>query len=76
MITVFDINLFKARRGWGMKGNMCNFVSFSALFNKMFLHLIFLSVCAFLVKPPRLRHNSLGKEKKERSGFLEGSKGD
>ena len=28
MITVFDINLFRARRGWGMKGNTCNFVSF------------------------------------------------
>lgn len=28
-----------------MKGDTCNFVSFSALFNKMFLHLIFLSVC-------------------------------
>ena len=28
LITVFDINLFRARRGWGMKGNTCNFVSF------------------------------------------------
>lgn len=30
-----------------MKGDTCNFVSLSlpALFNKIFLHLIFLSVC-------------------------------
>lgn len=41
LITVFDIQLFKARRGWGMKGDTCNFVSVLISFNKIFLHLIF-----------------------------------
>ena len=27
LITVFDIKQFRARRGWGMKGDTCNFVS-------------------------------------------------